>query len=270
MFAHAAVTDVSGKKLLHDQRIARAGFDVAQASESDTALTLRDWSLVRTAGRYQANVIGDEFQFSLALTETQPMLLQGNQGLSRKGPDPAHASYYYSLPQLQTAGSLKLAGSSWPVEGTAWFDHEWSQALMPPQAVGWDWIGMNLHDGSALTAFRLRDKAGQAIWAGGSFRPGPASALAVTRVFKPDEVQFTALHRWKSPMSQADYPVEWTLRTPNGTYTVKAMLDQQELDSRNSTGAIYWEGLSELRSNQGQPVGRGYLEMTGYAQALRL
>lgn len=270
LFAHAAVTDVSGKKLLHDQRIARAGFDVAKASESDTALTLRDWSLVRSGGRYQANVIGDEFQFSLALTETQPMLLQGNQGLSRKGPDPAHASYYYSLPQLQATGSLKLGGSSWPVEGTAWFDHEWSQALMPPQAVGWDWIGMNLHDGSALTAFRLRDKAGQAVWAGGSFRPGPASALAVIRVFKPDEVQFTALRRWKSPMSQADYPVEWTVRTPDATYTVKAVLDQQELDSRNSTGAIYWEGLSELWGSQGEPVGRGYLEMTGYAQALRL
>ncbi len=270
LFAHAAVTDVSGKKLLHDQRIARAGFNVAQASESDTALTLRDWSLVRSGGRYQANVIGDEFQFSLALTETQPMLLQGNQGLSRKGPDPAHASYYYSLPQLQATGSLKLAGSSWPVEGTAWFDHEWSQALMPPQAVGWDWIGMNLHDGSALTAFRLRDKAGQAVWAGGSFRPGPARAKAVTRIFKPDEVQFTALRRWKSPLSQADYPVEWTVRTPDATYTVKAVLDQQELDSRNSTGAIYWEGLSELWGSQGQPVGRGYLEMTGYAQALRL
>jgi predicted secreted hydrolase len=266
LFAHAAVTDVSGKKLRHDQRIARAGFGVAKASESDTALTLRDWSLVRTGGHYQAEVIGEEFQFSLTLTETQPLLLQGKQGLSRKGPDPAQASYYYSLPQLQTAGSLTIGGQSWPVEGMAWFDHEWSQALMPSQAVGWDWIGMNLHDGSALTAFRLRDKAGQAIWAGGSFRQSHASA----RIFKPDEVQFSTLRRWKSPLSQADYPVEWTVRTPGATYTVKAVLDNQELDSRRSTGAIYWEGLSELLDSQGQRVGRGYLEMTGYAQALRL
>ena len=270
LFAHAAVTDVAGKKLLHDQRIARAGFDVAKASETDTAVTLRDWSLVRTNGHYQAQVKGDEFQFSLALTETQPLLLQGNQGLSRKGPDPAQASYYYSLPQLKTTGNLKIGGQSWPVEGTAWLDHEWSQALMPPQAVGWDWIGMNLHNGSALTAFRLRDKTGQALWAGGSFRPGPAGGLAPTRIFNSDEVQFTALRRWKSPLSQADYPVEWTVRTPGATYTVKAVLDNQELDSRSSTGAIYWEGLSDLLDGQGQSVGRGYLEMTGYAQALRL
>lgn len=270
LFAHAAVTDVAGKKLLHDQRIARAGFGVAQVSELDTAVNLRDWSLVRAGGRYQAEVTGDEIQFSLTLTETQPLLLQGDQGLSRKGPDPAQASYYYSLPQLKAAGSLKIKGQALPVQGTAWLDHEWSQALMPPQAVGWDWIGMNLHDGSALTAFRLRDKAGQAVWAGGSFRPEPASGQAVARIFKADEVQFSALRRWKSPLSQADYPVEWTVRTPSGTYTVKAVLDNQELDSRSSTGAIYWEGLSELLDNQGQSVGRGYLEMTGYAQALQL
>jgi predicted secreted hydrolase len=50
---------------------------------------------------------------------------------------------------------------------------------------------------------------------------------------------------------------------------VRARLDAQELDSRASTGAVYWEGLSELLS-QGQRVGLGYLEMTGYAAPLRL
>ena len=270
LFAHAAVTDVAGKRLLHDQRIARAGFDVAQASDTDTTVTLRDWSLVHNNGLYQADVKGEDFQYSLALTETQPLLLQGSQGLSRKGPDPAQASYYYSLPQLKTTGNLKVGGQSWSVEGTAWLDHEWSQALMPPQAVGWDWMGMNLRDGSALTVFRLRDKDGQAVWAGGSFRSASASGQTATRIFKQDEVQFTALRRWKSPLSQADYPVEWTVRTPSATYTVKAVLDNQELDSRNSTGAIYWEGLSVLLDAQGQALGRGYLEMTGYAQALRL
>ena len=129
---------------------------------------------------------------------------------------------------------------------------------------------MNLHDGSALTAFRLRDKAGQAVWAGGSFRPGTGSSQTETRIFKQDEVQFTALRNWKSPLSQATYPVEWTVRTPKAVYTVKAVLDDQELDSRNSTGAIYWEGLSVLLNSQGQELGRGYLEMTGYAAALKL
>jgi predicted secreted hydrolase len=157
IFAHAAVTDVTGKKLLHDQRIARAGFGVAQASQRDTAINLRDWSLMRDATQYRAAARGSNFRFDLTINETQPLLLQGDQGWSRKGPQEQQASYYYSLPQLKVTGTLTLEGQAIPVQGSAWLDHEWSQALLHPQAMGWDWIGMNLQDGSALTAFRLRN-----------------------------------------------------------------------------------------------------------------
>ena len=93
LFAHAAVTDVAGKKLWHDQRLARAGFGVAQASDSDTDIRLRDWSLRRGSnGAYQAQAAGADFDFKLTLTETQPLLLQGDRGLSRKGPEPKQAS----------------------------------------------------------------------------------------------------------------------------------------------------------------------------------
>jgi predicted secreted hydrolase len=71
-------------------------------------------------------------------------------------------------------------------------------------------------------------------------------------------------------LSKARYPVEWIVRTPADYYTVKAVLDNQELDSRNSTGAIYWEGLCEVWDSNSKLVGRGYLEMTGYAAALKL
>jgi predicted secreted hydrolase len=268
VFAHAAVTDVAGKKLLHDQRIAREGFGLAQASQSDTAVNVRGWSLVREAAQYRAVAKGKNFGFELALRETQPLLLQGDKGWSRKGPEEHQASLYYSLPQLQVEGALTLAGQKLAVAGTAWLDHEWSQQLMHPQAVGWDWIGMNLLDGSALTAFRLRDKSGTTLWDGGSWRqPG---AGAAPQVFKHGEVVFTPLRYWTSPLTQARYPVQWTVQTPVATYTVRAVIDQQELDSRASTGAVYWEGLSELLDSQGQLLGRGYLEMTGYANPLRL
>ena len=267
IFSHAAVTDVAGKKLWHDQRIARDGFGVAQASLKDTSITLRDWSLDHRNTHYQAVVSGGNFSFELTLRETQPVLLQGDQGLSRKGPQAKQASYYYSLPQLQVSGSLTLANRPVPVQGTAWLDHEWSQELMHPDAVGWDWIGMNLFDGSALTAFRLRDKAGNALWDGGSFRH---PSLAAPHVFSRGEVIFQPLRVWTSPLTRARYPVQWLVRTPADFYTVKAVIDNQELDSRASTGAIYWEGLSELFDSQGKLVGRGYLEMTGYASPLQL
>lgn len=268
IFAHAAVTDVAHKRLWHDQRIAREGFGVAQASQDDTAITLRDWSLVRDATHYQAVAAGGGFRFTLALRETQPLLLQGERGLSRKGPGPRHASFYYSLPQLQAQGTLALGERELPVQGTAWLDHEWSHALLHPQAVGWDWIGMNLLDGAALTAFRLRDKEGNALWAGGSYRH-PAMG-STPRVFSRGEVQFQPIRGWTSALTRATYPVVWIVRTPADFYTVKAVIDNQELDSRATTGAIYWEGLSELFDSNGKLVGRGYLEMTGYASPLRL
>ncbi|MDO8720323.1 MAG: carotenoid 1,2-hydratase [Polaromonas sp.] len=266
LFAHAAITDVAGRKLWHDQRIARTGFGVAEASEFDMAVTLRDWSLKAQGSTYTAELPAADFALKLQFEETQAVLLQGQQGLSRKGPEEKQASYYYSQPQLATRGSLQVQGKTFDVTGKAWLDHEWSQELLHPSAVGWDWIGMNLTDGSALTAFRLRDKDGNALWDGGSFR----SALGALTMFSRGDVVFKPVRRWKSPLSQASYPVEWMVRTPADTYTVRAVLDNQELDSRQSTGAIYWEGLSALMGSNGQPLGSGYLEMTGYAQALRL
>ena len=136
---------------------------------------------------------------------------------------------------------------------------------------------MNLFDGAALAAFRLRNKAGATLWAGGSWR-GDGAAKPV--VFAAQDVSFKAGRIWKSPASGASYPVQWTIDLPalvidaglpaRTSFTVRALLDAQELDSRNSTGAIYWEGLSELLNQSGQPIGRGYLEMTGYASPLKL
>ena len=269
LFAHAAVTDVQGKKLWHDQRIARDGFGVASSSENDMAIKLRDWTLQADGKRYTAELPASDFGLKLQFNETQAVLLQGKNGLSRKGPDDRQASYYYSQPQLTATGSLRLQNKIFDVTGTAWLDHEWSQELLAPGVVGWDWIGMNLSDGSALTAFRLRGMDGSAVWDGGSFRsPGPAGQSLY--VFSRGEVIFKPTRFWKSPLTQTTYPVEWIVRTPADFYTVKAVIDNQELDSRQSTGAIYWEGLSELINSNGKKVGSGYLEMTGYSKPLQL
>jgi predicted secreted hydrolase len=287
IFAHCAVTDVQGKKLWHDQRIAREGFGIALAAEADTDVKLRNWTLQRVIPKlksnlaaldaevaYEARIAAKDFALDLRFTETQALLLQGNQGLSRKGPDEKQASYYYSKPHLAARGSITLQGQSFDIQGTAWLDHEWSQELLHPEAVGWDWIGMNLFDGSALTAFQLRRKDGSALWTGGSFRSAwnklASAAPQYTFIAKPGEVKFQALKPWTSPTTGATYPTEWLVRTPADYYTVRAVIPNQELDSRNSTGAVYWEGLSDLFDSNDKHVGRGYLEMTGYAGALRM
>ncbi|CAN5901480.1 lipocalin-like domain-containing protein [soil metagenome] len=272
VFAHAAITDLQQGRLQHDQRIARAGFGIAEAGADDTRVTLRNWHLDRQAlpggSRYTTQVRSDSagFALDLQMDTTQPLLLQGDAGYSRKGPRPAQASHYYSQPQLAVQGRLRRGGEAIAVTGRAWLDHEWSDSLLDAEAVGWDWIGMNLDDGAALTAFRLRRADGSALYAGGSFRAVGQTA----RIFGAGEVVFTPGRMWQSPSSKARYPVEWRVRTPSGSFTVRALLDDQELDSRSSTGSIYWEGLSDLLDDRGLHIGRGYLELTGYAASLRL
>jgi predicted secreted hydrolase len=267
LFAHAAVTDLSKQRHLHDQRITREGFGIAQAALETTDVKLRDWSLKRdTQGRYTSRISAREFSLDLQFMPTQPLLLQGNQGLSRKGPEEKQASYYYSQPQLATQGAIQINGRSIPINaGTAWLDHEWSEEILHPEAVGWDWIGMNLLDGSSLTAFQLRRKDGSALWVGGSLR-----TASTTTIFKPTDLKFAGSNPWTSPATSAMYPMQWQITTPLETYTVRSLLNTQEMDSRSSTGTVYWEGLAELLNAAGQRIGLGYLEMTGYAGKLRI
>jgi predicted secreted hydrolase len=270
IFAHTALTDVTAGRQWHDQRIARQGFGLAGASEQDTDVTLRDWHLRRsgpaTQSQYHSIVDAKDFALDLRFTQTQPLLLQGEQGYSRKGPRAGQASHYYSQPQLKAQGAVRHGGQLMPAQGTAWLDHEWAENILGQEAVGWDWIGMNLADGGALTIFRLRRRDGSTLWTGGSVRaPGQAA-----RAFANGALRFTPGRSWRSPATQARYPVEWQIETPGARYTVRALLDAQELDSRQSTGAVYWEGLSDLLDAQGRVIGRGYLEMTGYAGVLAL
>jgi predicted secreted hydrolase len=270
LFAHAAVTVLSRGLHLHDQRIARwsGAPDSALGAASLTGADVRlgRWRLRDEEGRWLCRIDTSDFSVDLQLARTQGLLLQGDRGFSRKGPQEQQASRYYSEPQLQLSGTLSVQGRATAAAGRAWLDHEWSDEYLHPDAVGWDWIGFNLLDGSALMAFVLRKADGRALWAGGTFRPPGEAAHS----FGPESVRFEPGRRWKSPTTGATYPVDWTVETPAGRFGIHALQDAQELDSRGSTGTIYWEGLSELLDAAGRRVGLGYLEMTGYAGALKL
>jgi predicted secreted hydrolase len=265
LFAHAALSDPALGHLLHDQRIAREGFGLATASSADTDLSLQDWSLKRGAdGRYRTHVAGREFALDLTLTPTQPPLLQGDAGYSRKGPNPSQASYYYSVPHLAVSGAITRKGRRVPVSGEAWLDREWSSTLLDPAAVGWDWVGLNLDDGGALAAFQVRDAAGHALWAGGSFRKRGGNPEPLGR----DAVVFTTERTWRSPRTGVTYPVQrgLTLKLASGarTWRLTPLFDDQELDSRLGGGPVYWEGAVSTAG------GKGYLELTGYLSPLRM
>jgi predicted secreted hydrolase len=265
LFAHAALADARHGRLRHDQRAAREGNGVAEAAQGNTRVRIDDWSLTREGERYEARVASREFSFELEFHPTQPLLLQGEQGFSRKGPGALDASYYYSIPQLAVAGQIALGGRLWSVTGNAWLDHEWSSHYLARTARGWDWAGVNLDDGAALMAFRMRDKDGGVLWASGTYR----DKAGRVRTFRPAEIAFEPLRQWRSTRTETSYPAAMRVRTGERTFDLDPLMDDQELDARASVGTIYWEGAVRAMRD-GRRAGAGYLELTGYWRALKL
>jgi predicted secreted hydrolase len=241
LFAHAAVSDPARGRLIHDQRAARAGLSLAHVELERTGVWIDDWRLELEGDWYRARIPARDFDLDLSFS-AENLVLQGERGYSRKGHRPHEASYYYSRPHMGVVGRLDGKDAT----GTAWLDHEWSSAYMAPEASGWDWAGINLADGAALMAFRMRDKAGGTHYA-------------------PPGVAFRRLRTWKSPRTGVEYPVSMQVND----LRLEPLMDDQELDSRASTGTIYWEGA--VRAFRGESeVGRGYLELTGYWKPMKL
>ena len=263
--AHAALSDGRRGRVLHAQQIARGGFGLAAAVIGTTDVNIGDWFLRAADGALRARVQGTEFSLDLTLRRTQPPLLHGDQGFSRKGAEPDAASYYYTLPQLAVAGSVVTGGSTTRVSGTAWLDHEWSSAPMPPQVTGWDWVGINLDDGGALMAFRMRSGWRADLWGAATLR----SADGKSRTFPPQKVSWVAAREWRSARTGATYPVSWRVTVDDLEIEIEPLMDDQEIDARASTGTIYWEGAVTARAG-GRLIGHGYLELTGYWRAFRL
>jgi predicted secreted hydrolase len=241
LFAHAALSDPKRGRLLHDQRAARAGFSLAHAETDRTGVWIDDWKLELEGDRYQARIAARDFDFDFSLF-SRDLVLQGERGFSRKGHRPEEASYYYSRPQINVVGAV----NGRQVTGTAWLDHEWSSAYLAPEAAGWDWCGINMLDGSSLMAFRMRNRGGGTHFASSG-------------------VEMRPLRVWKSPRTGTEYPVSMQVND----LRLEPLMDDQELDSRTSTGTIYWEGAVTAYKGDAA-VGRGYLELTGYWKPMKL
>ena len=196
---------------------------------------------------------GVGFSLEIHLAQTQPILLQGDRGLSAKGP--GQASYYYSIPSMAVRGHVEIAGERHQLAGKGWFDREWSTSVLGSDLVGWDWFAIHLDDNSELTLFQLRRK---------DCRPdayNKALALdeyAVRRDFAAGELSFQPQKYWRDAEG-TDWPIAWMVTMGADRYQIDAMVLDQIMD----TGIRYWEGIVAV-SQDGRRIGRGYMEMTGY------
>ncbi len=262
---HLAVADVRAGVTRHAERLRRSGTALATASESDLDLVLEDWSFSRrddgslaVFARDPATGIG----LDLELEPEKPLALHGDGGYSSKGGAEGNASAYTSWTRIATRGKLWNGGEAHRVTGSAWFDHEFGSSVLDDEAVGWDWFGLQLDDGRELMLFELRRADGTAARAAGSLIESDGGVRPLAR----EDFTLAVTERWTSPQTGAEYPARWSieLHVEGLRLEIVPRLADAELLT-TSTGVAYWEGPVELR---GGTTGRGYAELTGYAQPM--
>jgi predicted secreted hydrolase len=266
--AHFAWTDATRKAFRYDEKMHLGLPGIASAAEEKLDVSNEDWIAREGAGGVQhLAASGAAGELRLTLTPVKPPVLQGEKGVSRKGPGAREVSRYVSITRLAATGTLARERKSLPLTGTAWFDHEWGSGVLPADAAGWDWFALQLDDGSELMLYRMRRADGSATpFSSGTFVPPlPRAPLPVDW----GDVAFTQTRAWRSPRSKTRYPAGWRIavRSIGLDVSIEPLVADQELETPGSTGVTYWEGACAVKGTRaGRPItGRAYVELTGYA-----
>jgi predicted secreted hydrolase len=244
--AHFAVTDVRNGRFAYDQRTS-IGSQIGRSDGFD--LAVGDWRMTGSGGRDQLSARMEGYAIELALESEKPPALHNNAGVISFGP--AGDSYYYSRTRLAVTGKL----NDQPVTGVAWMDHQWGNFISV--GGGWDWFSVHFDDRTELTGSIVRDDAGNALLVYGTF------VEADGRTRHLDRFDATPLGTWTSPRTGTTYPSGWRVRAGDLDVVLTPVLQDQELDTRPTTGQVYWEGAVTAT---GSRTGRGYVELTGYTR----
>jgi predicted secreted hydrolase len=263
--AHFARTDAASGTFRFAERAHRTGVGAAFAREDRLFVANEDWRFEEVGGRLVLFASDGGEEISLVLTPEKPPVLHGEGGLSRKGAESDAVSRYVSVTRLHSEGWWTTGGRSEAMTGLSWFDHEWGSGSIGKDAAGWDWFGLHLFDGRDLMLYRMRGPAGSPTrYSAGTLveKDGRATPL--------DASDFTLEEtaRWKSTASGATYPARWILRVPGARIAAEVvpLVKDQELLTAKSTRVTYWEGACDVTVPGGStPLGRAYVEMTGYA-----
>ena len=267
--AHFARTDVDGRAFRYAERTHRDGPGGASARTTHLDVANEDWRLTELGGklylRASDRVDGVEETLTLLLTPEKPPVLHGENGLSKKAAEPDAVSRYVSFTRLRAEGWATRGDEARSVTGSAWMDHEWGSGAIGKGTRGWDWLSVQLDDGRDLMIYLLRGEDDtRTLHSSGTLveRDSRATPLA------PSDFSVEVTARWASPRSKGTYPARWILRVPKASLALEIVpvLPDQELVTDRSTRVTYWEGACDVRApGAGRPLGRAYVELTGYA-----
>lgn len=265
--AHFTISDVAPQTFYAYDRFSRDRIQLAGAAADPYHVWLENWSATEVEpGKVRLQAETPEVALNLMVEQRLPPILHGDRGLSIKGRETGNASYYYSLVQQPTTGSIKVKGQTFTVKGLTWKDHEYSTNTLSAGTVGWDWFSIQFDNGTALMMYLLRHEDGTLEpTSAGTFIAADGTTTALTS----QDWRVETLNTWKSTKSKAVYPAKWTIEIPKLNLTLRGqpLMPNQELTTQTAT---YWEGAVAFQGvQQDQPLqGKGYVELTGYADRL--
>jgi len=274
--AHFAVSDIEGQQFLKAERLNRSGPGLAGADAARGLIWNGNWQVAwrdaaNPLGTQSLRAVADGFSIELDLTPAKPAVVNGENGVSQKAAGEGKASHYITFTRLSAAGSLRIGDEQFAVAGSAWMDHEFSTDSLGADQAGWDWLSLQLHDNTELMLYRLRRTDGSTDpHSAGTYVRGDGTSQHLSE----DEISMTPSALWTSPTTGGQYPLQWHVDIPGLglALTVTTPLDTQEIVPTRGRGPTYWEGAIDVEghSPDGDVSGVGYLEMTGYADRLRL
>lgn len=257
---HIALADFRRGVHSSAERFSRQGPGLAGSSGVPLGIWLESWELKSSSDQalFPAVVTAADpvkgFSYQLRLMPEKPKVLQGDNGYSPKRPESGFASYYYSYTRLRVEGEVQLKGEIVPVQGIAWYDHEWSSNSLAQYQIGWDWFSLQLDDGRELMFILLRSQDGERDFRQVSLVDKSGMRLPLD----PVEVIMEATGEWQSA-SGVNYPSGWRIKVPR--YELDLELNPRRDNQENRLSVRYWEGAVEVT---GSHQGEGYVELTGY------
>ena len=262
---HFALTDVEENRFFFSERFSRENSQLAGARTSPFRIWLEDWEVTGNAKKNNfpqtIRAKTETVEIALVLSSLKPLVLQGNQGYSKKGSLPGNASYYYSFTRMDTHGTITIKGHEFKVHGSSWMDREWSTSALEKGQKGWDWFALQLSDGREIMLYQIRRGNGKVDL---NSKGVIIDEIGQSSQLDWNELNLELISNWTSPETKIKYPSGWILSIPseNLNLEIKPLIEKQEL----RTSINYWEGAVEVKSLKDESIlkGVGYVELTGY------
>ena len=263
--AHLALSDVTGQRFYHEQRLNRGGPGLAGVDDATGMVWNGNWQARIGERDEELRGVGAKFGLGLKLIASKPPVVHGQDGISQKAAGAGHASHYFSLTRLMTSGSIDLDGKTYPVEGSSWMDHEFFTGSMTADETGWDWLSVQLENGSELMLYRLRHRDGSIDpYSSGAY----VDAQGRRTYLAAKDFEMTPIgDNWTSSQTKATYPESWHVSVQQLGLEIDITTPLRDQELVTSYGPSYWEGTVDINGRRGVSTlrGTGYLEMTGYA-----